>query len=216
MTSILFLTIALFGCSNKAKTANTTNDNASSYKNNLTSSSPEILPIQSIDSAETSEPVATKPSASESIDPEFTIDDDTSEEETSESEQVAYSKGEFNELHDALIKKYSVGYQSFSKEALIDLYGIGCDEGKLEDAIGFIAQNSYNQLFVFKNCSTENVELFCANILNPIKEDSSIKNIEWKTYSLDSGIDVLCIGDKEFMSDTREMIINSLGGDLSE
>lgn len=211
MMTVLFLALTLFGCSNKAKT---TSENASSYKNNPTISNSETKPVQTIDSAETSEPTVTKPSASDLIDQEF-IENKISEE-TSESEQVAYSKGDFNELHDVLIEKYSIGYQSFSKEALVDLYGVGCDEENLGDAIGFIAQNSYNQLFVFKDCSEENLELFYANILNPIEEDPSVEDVEWKTYSLDSDIDVLCIGDKEFMLDTREMIIDSLGGDLSE
>lgn len=211
MATTLFLILTLAGCSNKAETVS---ENASSYKNHPISSSSNSKVAQPIDSTETSEPEATKSSASESIDSEFTIGE--SSEETTENKQVSYSEGEFSKLHEELIEKYSVGYQSFSKEALIDLYGVGCNEKYFEDAIGFIAQNSYNQLFVFKNCSEENIELFRLNILKPIEEDPSVEDVEWENYSIGPDVEVLCIGDKDFMASVKEMIIDSLEGGLNE
>lgn len=203
----------LFAHSNKVETAN---GNASSYKNDIAISSSETEKTQSVDDAETSESESTaSSSASYSNDIKVVTDSEVLENHA-ENKQVAYSKGDFAELHETLIQKYSTGYQSFSKEALIDLYGVGCDEENLEDAIGFIAQNSFNQLFVFKNCSKENIKLFESNILNPIESDPSIENVDWKTYSIDDDVEVLCIGDEQFMENTKALILDGIGGEINE
>lgn len=207
VTTLFVSALLLFGCSNKIQT---TSNNADSYTN--TKSTSGATEKANIDSNEVSKADGSTDSGDE-IDPDFSVDEVP--EETTENSQIAYSDGAFEILHRNLMEKYDIGYQSFSGESLLDIYGDDSNIEYFEDAIGLISQTSYNQLFVFEGYS-KNIESFCENLIDPITEDPDIEDVEWKTYDIGDDIKVLCIGEEDFMTDTEEIINNSIGGDLND
>ena len=133
-----------------------------------------------------------------------------------ENESIGYKTGAFEQLHETFEKKYSEGYQSLSKESLIDVYGDRESE-YLEDGIGFVAteDGSYNQLFVLKGLSEENGKYLVEAIVNPVLEDPTVENVNYSVYRIED-LDVICIGDNAFVQETKEVLNGLFGGAESE
>lgn len=123
---------------------------------------------------------------------------------------VEYTNGYFSDFHDLLVKNIEGNYKSFSKEALIDIYG-DTSTNCFDDAIGYIAQgDSYNQVFLFKNLSDAS---FIDAFINPITNDPSISNVDYKIFN-DKDITTVVIGEDNFIKQIDDLVSSSFKGEL--
>lgn len=145
---------------------------------------------------------------------EVTAPADEVERVEGENEQIAYKKGDFENLYAELVEKYSSGYQSFDKESLLDLYGDG-ETDFFDDGIGYVSQEDgcANELFVFIGLEDGKDSQFVKNIINPIADDSTVSDsIKYETYDYED-VTVVCIGDQEFLNSTRKMVETLFSGE---
>lgn len=145
---------------------------------------------------------------------EVTAPTDETEHVEGENEQIAYKKGDFEDLYAELVEKYSSGYQSFDKESLLDLYGDG-ETDFFDDGIGYVSQEEgcANELFAFKGLEDGKDSQFVENIINPIADDPTVSDsIKYETYDYED-VTVVCIGEQEFLNSTRKMVENLFSGE---
>lgn len=131
-----------------------------------------------------------------------------SEKSDNDNFVVEYTNGYFSDFRDLLVKKIVGDYKSFSKEALIDIYG-DSSTNCFDDAIGYIAQgDNYNQVFLFKNLTDST---FIDNLTNPITNDPSISNVEYKTFR-NKDVTTVVIGADDFIRQIEDLVNSSFKG----
>lgn len=122
---------------------------------------------------------------------------------------VEYTNGYFSDFRDLLAKNIVGDYKSFSKEALIDLYG-DSSTNCFDDAIGYIAQgDSYNQVFLFKNLIDPG---FTDVLISPITNDSTVLNVDYKIFN-NKDITTVVIGADDFIRQIENLVSSSFKGE---
>lgn len=138
---------------------------------------------------------------------------DETEPVEGENKDIAYKTGDFEELYAMLKESYPIGYQSFDKDSLLDLYGDG-ETDFFSDGIGYVSQEDgcYNQLFVLKNLDEGTDSVFVSNITSTITDDPSISDfVEYEVYDWED-VTVISIGEQEFLNSTRKMVEDLFSG----
>lgn len=202
---IMLAGLSLTACVQKAKTLNS---GTATFNSTATSTATIKADLDTSDSTPTQTPVVEVETY------EVTAPADEVERAEGENEQIAYKKGDFEDLYAELVEKYSGGYQSFDKESLLDLYGDG-ETDFFDDGIGYVSQEEgcANELFVFKGLENGKDSQFVKNIINPIADDPTVSDsIKYETYDYED-VTVVCVGEQEFLNSTRKMVENLFSGE---
>lgn len=138
---------------------------------------------------------------------EYSPDIPTDETETTEGEnqQVKYKEGEFDWVHDKFFETYSEKeYQSFSRDALLDIL-VDNQSEMFEDAISFVSNQNYNQFYVFKVSSDEeitHINNFYLSMKGQLENDPVAEGeAVWSFLDQEGKIITIAFGDKEFISE---------------